>query len=128
MNGLRVLVTEREAQFKDRIRGEWIAPWGVAETQKLGIYYLLRETFSREQPFFHKLGFGPPRDFRQTTLQQLPAFTLYHPAMQEVVLDAARTRGAEVWRGSTVRQVRPGARPEVSVERTVQSTNSQRGS
>ena len=25
----RVLVVERERQFSDRIRGEWIAPWGV---------------------------------------------------------------------------------------------------
>ena len=30
-NGLRVLVTERERQFKDRIRGEVMWPWGVAE-------------------------------------------------------------------------------------------------
>ncbi|HXZ89296.1 MAG TPA: FAD-dependent monooxygenase [Candidatus Binataceae bacterium] len=33
--GLRVLVTERESEFKDRIRGEWMAPWGAAEVQKL---------------------------------------------------------------------------------------------
>jgi 2-polyprenyl-6-methoxyphenol hydroxylase-like FAD-dependent oxidoreductase len=117
MHGLRVLVTERERHFKDRIRGEWMAPWGVAETKKLGIYDLLRETCAHEQPFFHFLGFGPTRDFTLTTLQQLPAFTLYHPAMQEVLLDAARTRGAEVWRGATVRQVRPGAKPEASVEK-----------
>jgi flavin-dependent dehydrogenase len=31
-HGKRVLVVEREAQFKDRIRGEWIAPWGVGYT------------------------------------------------------------------------------------------------
>ncbi len=36
--GLRVLVTEREVEFKDRIRGETMAPWGVAEAQKLGLY------------------------------------------------------------------------------------------
>jgi menaquinone-9 beta-reductase len=53
MHGLRVLVTERERHFKDRIRGEWMAPWGVAETKKLGIYDLLRETCAHEQPFFH---------------------------------------------------------------------------
>ena len=31
--GFRVLVVEREKQFKDRVRGEWLAPWGVAETK-----------------------------------------------------------------------------------------------
>ena len=28
--GLRVLVIEREREFKDRIRGEIMWPWGVA--------------------------------------------------------------------------------------------------
>ena len=41
-HGARVLVLEREKQFKDRVRGENIAPWGVAETQALGLYDLLR--------------------------------------------------------------------------------------
>lgn len=27
-SGARVLVVERERQFSDRIRGEWMAPWG----------------------------------------------------------------------------------------------------
>jgi menaquinone-9 beta-reductase len=31
-HGARVLVLEREKQFKDRIRGEAMLPWGVAET------------------------------------------------------------------------------------------------
>ena len=26
--GARVLVVERESQFKDRVSGEWMAPWG----------------------------------------------------------------------------------------------------
>jgi len=36
--GFRVLVVEREKQFKDRMRGEWLAPRGVAETKALGVY------------------------------------------------------------------------------------------
>lgn len=28
---LRVLVLEREITFSDRVRGEWITPWGTAE-------------------------------------------------------------------------------------------------
>jgi len=39
--GARVLVLEREAKFKDRVRGEWLAPWGVAEAQELGVYETL---------------------------------------------------------------------------------------
>jgi len=114
--GFRVLVIERERQFKDRIRGEWMAPWGVAETQKLGLYNLLLETCAHEQPFHLIAGLGPARDLRTTTPQQLPAFTFSHPAMQEVVLNAAKAAGAEVRRGVEVRNVRLGHPATVTVE------------
>ncbi len=42
--GAKVLILEREKQFKDRVRGEAIVPWGVAEAHELGIYGLLKET------------------------------------------------------------------------------------
>src|SRR6185437_11849932 len=103
--GVRVLVTEHELEFKDRIRGEWMAPWGVAEAQKLGLYDRMLETCAHEQPFFHTFPF-PPRDLRATTPHRLPALTFFHPAMQEVVLDSAIRAGADVWRGASVRQIK----------------------
>lgn len=112
--GLRVLVTEREVEFKDRIRGEWMAPWGVDETRKLGLYDRLRETCAHEQPFLQNLPM-PPRDLRETTAQRLPSFTFFHPAMQEVVIEAARQAGAEVKRGVSVRMVKPGQPPTVTL-------------
>jgi menaquinone-9 beta-reductase len=42
-DGKRVLVVEREIEFKDRIRGEAMGPWGVLELQKLGLYERLCE-------------------------------------------------------------------------------------
>ena len=36
--GYRVLVIERETQFRDRVRGEFVFPWGVAEAKQLGVY------------------------------------------------------------------------------------------
>src|SRR5580658_1112553 len=42
--GARVLLLEREQQYRDRVRGEWIAPWGAVEAKELGLYnILLRE-------------------------------------------------------------------------------------
>ena len=41
--GARVLVLERETQFRDRVRGEWVAPWGVLELERLGILDVLRQ-------------------------------------------------------------------------------------
>jgi flavin-dependent dehydrogenase len=113
---LRVLVTERERQFKDRIRGEFMAPSGVAEAQQLGLYEFLLETCAPEQPFHLVAGLGPVRDFRITIPQKLPAFTFYHPAMPEVVVDAARAAGAEVWRGADLRNIQFGQQSAVTVE------------
>jgi 2-polyprenyl-6-methoxyphenol hydroxylase-like FAD-dependent oxidoreductase len=103
-NGKHVLVVEREIEFKDRIRGEAIGPWGVLELQKLGLYERLSEKCAHNQPYVNTIGMGPVRALRTTTPQRLSALTFYHPAMQEVVLDAARVAGAEIWRGWVARE------------------------
>jgi 2-polyprenyl-6-methoxyphenol hydroxylase-like FAD-dependent oxidoreductase len=115
-HGKRVLVVEREIEFKDRIRGEYLQPWGVAESQRVGLYDTLMEKCAREQPYFDLVGLGPIRDYRITTPQRLPALTFYHPAMQETVLDAARDAGAAIWCGAAAREVALGELPKVSIE------------
>ena len=42
--GLKVVVIEKEREFRDRVRGEAMSPWGVPEAQKLGIHELLAGT------------------------------------------------------------------------------------
>src|SRR4051812_3435716 len=39
--GLGVLVVEKEARFRDRIRGEGTWPWGVVEAHRAGLADLL---------------------------------------------------------------------------------------
>jgi 2-polyprenyl-6-methoxyphenol hydroxylase-like FAD-dependent oxidoreductase len=39
--GHRVLVLERETAFKDRVRGEQMAAWGVADARALGVFDIL---------------------------------------------------------------------------------------
>jgi len=118
-HGVRVLVLERETQFKDRVRGETVHPWGVAETRALGIFDLLRSTCANAIPWWDQY-VGPERvlhrDLIATTQYGMPELTFYHPAMQETLLRAAAEAGAEVRRGAYVRDVRGGARPEVTVE------------
>lgn len=48
--GARVLVLEREPRFKDRVRGEQMHPWGVAEAKLLGIYDLPMRRLRRWLP------------------------------------------------------------------------------
>jgi len=40
--GRDVLLLEQTEVFEDRVRGEWIAPWGVVETQRLGLFDTLK--------------------------------------------------------------------------------------
>src|SRR5215211_5470230 len=103
-HGKRVLILERETQFRDRVRGEFVTPWGVAEASALGIYELIRNRCGVDAPITD-LGFGP-RDLPTTTPQQLPALGFCHPEMQEVLLTSAEKAGAEVRRGAVVTEIK----------------------
>jgi 2-polyprenyl-6-methoxyphenol hydroxylase-like FAD-dependent oxidoreductase len=102
----RVLVLEKETKFRDRVRGEGLVPWGVAEARQLGIADLLLETCAKPVPWV-EMGFGP-RNLLETTPHQAPIFAYSHPEMQEVLLAEAEQAGAEVQRGVTVEGVEPG--------------------
>jgi 2-polyprenyl-6-methoxyphenol hydroxylase-like FAD-dependent oxidoreductase len=112
--GARVLVLEREKQFKDRVRGEPVVSWGVAEANELGICRLLKEKCAHDVPYV-EAGSGL-RDLRTTTLHQLPLLSFPHQVMQEVLLAAAENAGAEVRCGVSVEQIECGAEPAVVVD------------
>jgi len=118
-NGARVLVLERERQFKDRVRGEVIFPWGAAELQKLGVYQLLLDACARSirwQDTYMGGVLNEHRDVIATSRQKLPMLNWLHNEMEEVLLQAAQEAGAEVRRGVRAAGVTPGARPSVSLE------------
>jgi len=110
-NGMEVLVLEREAQFKDRVRGEYIVTWGTAEAQKLGIDETLLNSCGMEVPLI-EMGFGP-RNLPETTSQRRGGLSFFHPKMQEALLEDAKLAGATVRRGSSVVDIVPGERPQV---------------
>ena len=115
--GYRVLVIEREKSFKDRVRGEWMAPWGADETKKLGLYDDLIAAGGYPAPKFAAYAGPmamPVRDFRIDCALKTSALAMYHPAMQEAVIAAAAKAGAEVRRGVKVKNVTPG--PDSTVE------------
>ncbi|MGB6857295.1 MAG: NAD(P)/FAD-dependent oxidoreductase [Terracidiphilus sp.] len=117
--GASVLVIEHERQFKDRVRGEVMLPWGYAEVQALGIADCLAgagghhlnwiDTYVASDRVEH-------RELIPSTKHQLPCLACYHPAMQESLLQAAAAAGATVRRGAAVRAVRPGTRPQMVLE------------
>ena len=118
--GKRVLVVEAETEFRDRVRGEQMTSWGVADAEALGIRELLLKACAHEAPYWQTY-IGPMaienRDLRETTPQGLANMTFYHPAMQETLLTVAQQKGATVMRGARARGVEPGDEPAVVVER-----------
>jgi menaquinone-9 beta-reductase len=42
--GLEVLLLERQSGYRDRVRGEYMAPWGVLEARALGLEDAIRST------------------------------------------------------------------------------------
>lgn len=117
--GHRVLVLEATTEFKDRVRGEQVATWGVAEMRELGIYDLLLSSCAQELPWWD-VYIGPARvdhrDLPATTPQGLANITYYHPEMQQVLIEAAEKAGAEVRRGARVTGVEPGSPARVTVQ------------
>lgn len=117
--GCRVLVLERESQFRDRVRGEQMHPWGVAEARALGIYESLVSTGGHQTRWWRNYQEGElvaDRDLAGTTPHGVGSFNCSHPAMQEAVLGLAVEAGAEVRRGVTVKAVVPGSPPSVRVQ------------
>ena len=117
--GARVLVLEAETAFRDRVRGEALMPWGVAEARRLGIYDAIMESAGHRLPWWDNYH-GQKRtshvDLPKVTPQSAPVITFYHPRMQEAMVAWAELAGAEVSLGSRVVEVKSGAGPSVVVD------------
>jgi 2-polyprenyl-6-methoxyphenol hydroxylase-like FAD-dependent oxidoreductase len=97
------------------VRGEWVAPWGVLELERIGILDVLRErAAAHELPFqntgVRRLG-STPTDLVKHSRPQRPGLTFFHPAAQEALIRWAAEQGAEVLRGARVTTVRGGEAP-----------------
>ena len=118
-NGANVLVLESETKFRDRVRGELLVSWGVAEAKELGIYESMKAAGGRVVEWDEQTtngGAAVRRHLPSTTGPMTPRLNFYHPTMQESVLEAAANAGAEVLRGARVREFVAGDSPKVIVE------------
>lgn len=119
-HGARVLIIEREVRFRDRVRGETIHPWGVADARALGIADLLLETCGQEVRWWRSSAVAAPavqeRDLVATNPHRAGELTFHHPQMQETLLRAATEAGAEVRRGVSAIGLVLGALPVVTVQ------------
>jgi 2-polyprenyl-6-methoxyphenol hydroxylase-like FAD-dependent oxidoreductase len=122
--GQRVMVLERSEMFEDRVRGEWIAPWGVVEVKRLGLYDLLMGAgghhVTRHVTYDESLD---PAAAEAATLplgvfqEGVPGpLCIGHPHHCQTLIEAAAAAGAEVRRGVNVTKIEAGAAPGVAFE------------
>ncbi len=122
--GVSVLVLERTQQYADVVRGEWIAPWGVPETQALGVYPLYLENgghhLTRHVTYDEDLDPGVAErgaiDLTGVIANSPGPLCIGHPAMCNLLNQAAGEAGATILRGVTNTLVAPGNPPTVSFE------------
>jgi 2-polyprenyl-6-methoxyphenol hydroxylase-like FAD-dependent oxidoreductase len=123
-HGLRVMIVERETEYSDRVRGEWMAPWGVAELQRLDLYDTFRAAgahhISRSVNYDELI---PPAMAEQRALpvrQLHPGvpgpLTMQHVTMQQLALANAVAAGADVRRGVSAVQIHAGPQPSIEFQ------------
>lgn len=116
--GHTVLVIERETQFKDRVRGENMLPWGVGAARRLGILDDLVAAGGNRAPIWQTYTMGKPdepRDLLQTTPDSDPMLNMYHPHIQETLIARAAKAGADIRRGAVALGIDSGPRKSPSV-------------
>lgn len=119
--GMVVLILERSEVHVDHVRGEWLAPWGVVEAQRLELYDLL--VAGGGHHVTQHIPFGEEVDPELARLMALDLTTmapgvagplcLGHPTMCDLFNRAAQEAGATVRRGVRDISVNSGSLPEV---------------
>jgi 2-polyprenyl-6-methoxyphenol hydroxylase-like FAD-dependent oxidoreductase len=121
-DGLQVLVLERTLQHEDRVRGEFMAPWGVAEAIRLDLLDVLRAaggSFMRRLIAYSDLLTPPEAEEKAVNLGALlpgvdGALGIGHPTACDALDAAAIAAGATLRRGVVDVRVTAGARPRVT--------------
>jgi 2-polyprenyl-6-methoxyphenol hydroxylase-like FAD-dependent oxidoreductase len=108
--GFEVVLLERENSYPDRVRGEFMAPWGVTELAKLELLQPLREAGAlftkRNIPYDEN--FAPAEaearalDLTKMHAEGFGALCLGHPATCDIFAQLATASGASVLRGTGV--------------------------
>jgi 2-polyprenyl-6-methoxyphenol hydroxylase-like FAD-dependent oxidoreductase len=120
--GLDVVVLERSDRYEDRVRGEWLAPWGAAEARELGLYDLLRDagghTLATHTTYDETLdpAMAEEASFPLDTFAKDIAgpLCLGHPATCDLYDTTARAEGVTIHRGVTALRIEAGSSPRVA--------------
>ncbi|HXN84526.1 MAG TPA: FAD-dependent monooxygenase [Candidatus Binataceae bacterium] len=121
-NGIATTILEKSTVHIDHVRGEWIAPWGVKETERLGLYDTLIKAgghhLKRHIPYGDDLdnSAAEAQTLDLTSMESAglkPPLCMRHPYMCDVLNAAAIESGAELLRGVSDLEVTAGTSPQV---------------
>ena len=120
--GVDVLLLETVTEYRDRVRGEYLQPWGVAEMLRMQLETVLLEAgggWCRRM-----IGYSEGVDPAAAEAEAVPldamvpgapgGFCVGHPQASEALNTTASARGATVRRGVTGVAVAGGREPRVS--------------
>jgi 2-polyprenyl-6-methoxyphenol hydroxylase-like FAD-dependent oxidoreductase len=97
-DGFEVVLLERENNYPDRVRGEYMTPWGVTELARLELLQLLREAgalFTRHSVPYDEI-FAPAEaerralDLTKMHAEGIGALCLGHPAVCNIFANSPR--------------------------------------
>ena len=120
--GYRVLLLEKSLVHTDRVRGEVLVPWGVAEVQKLdlvdglvagGAHFTTR-AISYAQGIEPEIARSRARDQGGIVPGVKGSLNLGHPKICEALNEEARRLGVALLRGVERIEVAPGPRPSIA--------------
>ncbi len=122
--GYSVLMLEKSTVHVDRVRGEFIVPWGVAEAHALGILDLLENAGGnytvRSVPYGEDVAPDVARKFALPMDKMVDgvrgALNLGHPKICNVLNAAAVDAGVTLLRGVSRIEVSAGLPPKVAFE------------
>lgn len=124
--GKSVLLLEKSEVYEDRVRGEWIAPWGVDEVRRLGLYDLLMGVGGHHltRHVTYDEGRDPASAESDSAVLPLSIFRegvpgplcLGHPKHCQTLFDAALGAGAEGLRGVDIVEIDLGGSAGVAFD------------
>jgi len=121
-DGLEVLLLERQRAYRDRVRGEYMAPWGVLEARAVGLEAVIRGARAVDArysvPYDELLTPSAAEAAKGDASTILPGvrgpLCASHPGACQALAGEAVRLGAELVRGVGEVRVQAGARPSVT--------------
>ncbi|HEY6295735.1 MAG TPA: FAD-dependent oxidoreductase [Streptosporangiaceae bacterium] len=121
--GVEVLLLERQQRYRDRVRGEYMAAWGVLEARALGLEDVIRCTHAADARYMVPYDeLSDPSAAEQGKSDGSVFFPgvqgplcASHPGACQALADHAVRSGAEVVYGIAGIEVQTGQRPSITL-------------